>query len=364
MGLRSWRTVVELMEALRKRLGLASGRVLIVVVAVAALVVAGGVAAAVRVQSTSGRILAGVRIDGVDVGGMTREQALAAVRQHVAPTLISKVAVLARGGRWHVTPSGLGRTPKIDQAVDQALDGPGLPLLSNLWHRVSGRPVSQQTALEYTGNARRVASFVDSVGSEVDVTPRDASITLVEGKVDLRHSRAGLRLDQTASEQMVAAALRSGRATTVKLPTRALRPDRSDAEAGTTITVDLSTNTLRLYQGLKLVKTYPVATARAGFATPRGTWHVMSKLVNPSWHNPDPTGWGAGMPLVIPPGPGNPLGTRALALDAAGILIHGSYASGSIGSYASHGCIRMQIWDAEDLFPRVPVDAQVLIYRS
>src|SRR6266540_2787225 len=140
MGLRSWRTVVELMEALRKRLGLASGRVLIVVVAVAALVVAGGVAAAVRVQSTSGRILAGVRIDGVDVGGMTREQALAAVRQHVAPTLSSKVAVLARGGRWHVTPSGLGRTPKIDQAVDQALDGPGLPLLSNLWHRGSGRP--------------------------------------------------------------------------------------------------------------------------------------------------------------------------------------------------------------------------------
>jgi lipoprotein-anchoring transpeptidase ErfK/SrfK len=364
MGLRSWRTVVELMEALRKRLGLASGRVLIVVVAVAALVVAGGVAAAVRVQSASGRILAGVRIDGVDVGGMTREQALAAVRQHVAPMLSSKVAVLARGGRWHVTPSGLGRTPKIDQAVDRALDGPGLSLLSDLWHRVSGRPVSQQTALEYTGNARRVASFVDSVGSKVDVTPRDASITLVEGEVDLRHSRAGLRLDQTASERMVAAALRSGRPTTVKLPTRALRPDRSDAEAGTTITVDLSTNTLRLYQGLKLVKTYPVATARAGFATPRGTWHVMSKLVNPSWHNPDPTGWGAGMPLVIPPGPGNPLGTRALALDAAGILIHGSYASGSIGSYASHGCIRMQIWDAEDLVPRVPVDAQVLIYRS
>ena len=121
---------------------------------------------------------------------------------------------------------------------------------------------------------------------------------------------------------------------------------------------------MRLYQALELVKTYPVATARTGFSTPTGTWHVVENLVDPAWHNPAPDGWGAGMPLVIPPGPGNPLDTRALRLDAPGILIHGSWASGSIGGYASHGCIRMRIWDAEDLYPRVPAGSQVLIYRS
>jgi lipoprotein-anchoring transpeptidase ErfK/SrfK len=352
------------MEASRKRLGLASRRVLIVTVVAAALVAAGSVTATARVRSSSDRILAGIRIDGVDVGGMTREQAVAAVQRHVAPALRSQVAVVARGRRWIVTPSELGRAPQIDQAVEWALDGPGLSLLSGMWHRVSGRPVRQEIQLQYASTAGQVAAFVDGVGSRVDLTPRDASIRLVDGKVEVRHSRSGFQLDQRASERLMAGALEAGRDTTVSLPIRTLRPATADAEAATTITIDLSTNTLRLYQALKLVKTYPVATARAGFSTPKGTWHVVEKLVDPAWHNPAPDGWGAGMPLVIPPGPGNPLGTRALRLDAPGILIHGSWASGSIGGYASHGCIRMQIWDAEDLYPRVPAGAQVLIYRS
>jgi lipoprotein-anchoring transpeptidase ErfK/SrfK len=351
------------MEALRRHLGLASRRVAIVAVTAAALMVAGSVAATARVQGSADRILTGVRIDGVDVGGMTRAQAAAAIRQHVAPALSSKVTVVARGGHWVVTPSGLGRSPEAERAVDRALDGPRLSWLFSFWHRVTGQPVEQRIPLDYTRNARQVASFVDTVASAVDVTPVDAAIELVDGRLRLRHARTGLRLDQSASEQLVAAALRSGRRATVKLPVRALQPDKPDAEAGTTITIDLSSNTLRLYQDLELVKAYQVATARAGFATPRGTWQVMRKLVNPTWHNPAPDGWGADMPLVIPPGPGNPLGTRALRLNAPGILIHGSYASGSIGGYASHGCIRMQIWDAEDLYPRVPVGAQVLIYR-
>jgi lipoprotein-anchoring transpeptidase ErfK/SrfK len=351
-------------RALRIRLGLASRRVLIVAVTAAAVVVAGGVAATARVQSASDRILMGVGIDGVDVGGMTRAQAVAAVQRHAAPALSSRVTVVARGRRWLVTPSGLGRWPQTGQAVDRALDGPPLSWLLGIWHRVSGRPVRQQVPLNYTRNARQVASFVDTAASRVDVAPVDASLALVDGKVRLRHARTGLRLDQPAGRRLVAAALRGGHPATVRLPVRTLPPDRPDAAAGTTITVDLSTNTLRLYQRLEPVKTYPVATARAGFTTPTGTWQVVTKLVDPSWHNPAPDGWGAGMPLVIPPGPGNPLGTRALALNAPGILIHGSYAAGSIGGYASHGCIRMQIWDAEDLYPRVPVGARVLVYRS
>jgi lipoprotein-anchoring transpeptidase ErfK/SrfK len=349
---------------LRRRLGLASRRVLVVAVTAAVVLVAGSVAATARMQGVSGQILMGVRIDGVDVGGMTRAEAVAAVRRQVAPGLRSRVTVLARGRRWLVTPSGLGRSPRIGQAVDRALDGPPLSWLLSSWHRVTGRPVEQQVPLSYTRNARQVASFVDRVASRVDVVPVDAWLGLLEGKVRLRHARTGLRLDQVASERLVAAALRGGYPATVRLPVQTLLPDRPDAAAGATITIDLSTNTLRLYRRLELVKTYSVATARAGFTTPMGTWLVVRKLVDPSWHNPAPHGWGAGMPLVIPPGPGNPLGTRALALNAPGILIHGSYASGSIGGYASHGCVRMQIWDAEDLYPRVPVGAKVLVYRS
>jgi lipoprotein-anchoring transpeptidase ErfK/SrfK len=342
----------------------ASLRVLIVTVTAGALVLAGGVAATARVQSSSGRILEGVRIDGVDVGGMTRQQAAATLWRHVTPAMSSRVAVSARGRSWLVTSAGLGRVPRIERAVESALDGPGLSWLSRLWHRLTRKPVRQQVPLEYSSDATQVASFVDEVVATVDAAPVDAWIKLVDGRVALRHGREGYRLDQAASERMVAAALSGGRDASVRLPLKALPPATSDEATGSTITVDLSTNTLRLYQGLKVVKTYPVATAKPGFSTPTGTWKVMSKLVNPAWHNPAPNGWGAGMPLVIPPGPGNPLGTRALALNAPDILIHGSYASGSIGGYASHGCIRMQIWDAEDLFPRVPAGTQVLVYRS
>ncbi|HEV2905802.1 MAG TPA: L,D-transpeptidase, partial [Actinomycetota bacterium] len=71
---------------------------------------------------------------------------------------------------------------------------------------------------------------------------------------------------------------------------------------------------------------------------------------------------GASLPDMIPGGPSNPLGTRALYLDAPGIRIHGTSASYSIGSYASHGCIRMHIPDVEQLFEIVEVDTPVLVF--
>ena len=100
---------------------------------------------------------------------------------------------------------------------------------------------------------------------------------------------------------------------------------------GKTIEVNLSTNRLTFYDGLKVRKVYPVATGQPSFPTPQGTWEVVYKRVNPTWTNPAKDGWGADMPASIPPGPGNPLGTRAMSLNASGILIHGTYASYSIG---------------------------------
>jgi lipoprotein-anchoring transpeptidase ErfK/SrfK len=87
----------------------------------------------------------------------------------------------------------------------------------------------------------------------------------------------------------------------------------------------------------------------------------VNKQENPTWYNPAIDTWGADLPPVIAPGPGNPLGTRALYLNAPGIRIHGTYSSSSIGTYASHGCIRMLISDSEDLYPRVPMGTRVII---
>jgi lipoprotein-anchoring transpeptidase ErfK/SrfK len=302
-----------------------------------------------------------VRVAGVDVGGMTGQQATAAVAAVARRSLDRPITVRAAGRTWRVTPASLGRRAAVEQAVRRAASGPRLSWWAAMWHRVSNRPVTWSVDLAYQDGERGVAAMVGKVAASVDLPSRDASIRLVDGHVQRRAARNGRALDVRRARIALNAAV-LGSATAVSLPVKPLMPGVGDGRLGKTITIDVGRNRLTLYDGLKAQKTYPVATAKPGFYTPRGTWRVLYKLVNPTWVNPAPNGWGAGEPAVIPPGPGNPLGTRALALNAAGILIHGSPASWSIGHYASHGCIRMFLSDAEDLFPRVPAGTRVLVY--
>jgi lipoprotein-anchoring transpeptidase ErfK/SrfK len=337
-------------------------RVAVIVGLAVVLLAVGSVAAAAKVGASSGRILEGVQVGGVDVGGMTRAEAVAAVQAATRPRLRRGVFVVAAGKRWPVTPAGLGRGAAVEQAVDQAVAGPQLSWMAGFWHRLTGRPVAHAVGVRYSDDQQRVARFVRALAPKLAVAPTDAAIKLVDGRVVRQKSKAGRALDVEASTRILVRGLR-GTTRTVKLVTRPVAPKVTEDKLGKTIEINLSTNRLTFYEGLKVRKTYPVATGQPSFPTPQGSWQVVYKRVNPTWTNPDPTGWGAGMPKSIPPGPGNPLGTRAMSLDASGILIHGTYASGSIGRYASHGCIRMFLSDVEALYPQVPVGTPVLIHR-
>jgi lipoprotein-anchoring transpeptidase ErfK/SrfK len=128
------------------------------------------------------------------------------------------------------------------------------------------------------------------------------------------------------------------------------------------IRIDLSERKLYLYSGDgALVKTYGVAVGMPKYPTPTGGFRIITKQRNPTWNPPD-SAWAAGMGPV-PPGPGNPLGTRWMGLNSPGIGIHGTPTPSSIGTAASHGCIRMRIPDAEDLFDRVFVGTPVEIVK-
>jgi lipoprotein-anchoring transpeptidase ErfK/SrfK len=118
-------------------------------------------------------------------------------------------------------------------------------------------------------------------------------------------------------------------------------------------------NTLKLYDGRKLVRTFRVATGQSVFPTPAGVWRIVDKQRNPWWY-PPASPWARGL-KPIPPGPGNPLGTRWMALNASGVGIHGTNAPASIGYSASHGCIRMQVPEAEWLFQHVQLGTPVVI---
>jgi lipoprotein-anchoring transpeptidase ErfK/SrfK len=345
------------------RAGLGNGTAVALAVVVALVALGGGAAlAASRFDSVSAvRILPGVRIAGVDVGGMTRDEAIRAVQRRADLTLEGDITVRAAGASWHVTPAALGTTARVEAAVDRGFAiADGMSLVSRVYHRVADEPVPTQVDLAYRYDRAGIAAFVRQAYDEVARPAVSAGIELVDDQLVMRHARAGRELRIQDAVARVRQAL-TGHEATVRVPVRSVEPKVTDDSLGKTIVVDISENHLYLYDGFHIVKEYAVATAAQGFVTPVGSWTIVNKVENPSWTNPDPTGWGAGMPAYIPPGPGNPLGTRALYLNAPGIRIHGTEDTSSIGTYASHGCIRMLMPDVEELYPLVPIGTPVLV---
>jgi len=110
------------------------------------------------------------------------------------------------------------------------------------------------------------------------------------------------------------------------------------------------------YRGAKLVKSYPCAPGRPAYPTPTGNFHIQSKQANASWINPGDA-WAASMPAVIGPGPSNPMGVRKIGINYPGVFMHGVPGGefGSIGTHASHGCMRMFPSDVLDLYGRVKI---------
>jgi lipoprotein-anchoring transpeptidase ErfK/SrfK len=341
-----------------------SVRVLLVV-GLALLVVGGGAAfAAFRYdRATAGRALPGVRVGGVEIEGMTRAEAIAAVNAAASQYLDREIKVRARSETWHVTPAELGTKADIEAKVDQAIgfeDSLSWPV--RVFHRLFNRPVDVAHDLQYSHSKKGVQRFLRSVARAVNVDPSNAEVTFEDGELRLEKPKAGQELSLRRSRRALMQALDREGSELVKFTVRTLRPEVGVEELGYTIVIRLSELKLYLYDGIELVKTYPVAAGQPAYPTPQGNWNIVNKAENPTWINPDPDGWGADMPKIIEGGPGNPLGTHALYLDAPGIRIHGTYSASSIGSYASHGCVRMHLDDIKELFSIVPIGTPVYIY--
>jgi lipoprotein-anchoring transpeptidase ErfK/SrfK len=333
-----------------------------VMLGVLAIVTAGTAFAAYQYDaSTSDRILPGVSVGGVDVSGMKRDEAVRTLRELAEQTLYSELVVQAAGHSWNVTPASLGMTAGVEGAVTRAFavaDEQSLP--SRVYHRLRDVPVDVSLDLRFDEHRREVKAFVQQAFDEVALPAVDARFALVDGELVTNRSHTGRELAIGAATDRILEAL-GGRTDAVEVPVRTVEPSVTTAALGQSIVVDLSENHLYLYDGLKVVADYPVATAAAGYSTPVGNWEVVDKRENPTWYNPALDSWGADLPPTIAPGPGNPLGTRAIYLNAPGIRIHGTYSSSSIGTYASHGCIRMYISDSEELFDRVDMGTRVII---
>ncbi len=126
------------------------------------------------------------------------------------------------------------------------------------------------------------------------------------------------------------------------------------------ITVDRAAFRLRLWKHLRLVKQYRIAVGMAGLQTPAGLYHIQDKQTDPSWHVPNSAWAGSLAGQTIPPGPADPLKARWMGFfDGAGI--HGTDELSSLGTAASHGCIRMAIPDVIELYNQTPLGTPVYI---
>jgi lipoprotein-anchoring transpeptidase ErfK/SrfK len=333
----------------------------------AALLVALAVAAYGYDTSRDDLIADGVHVAGVDVGGMRADAATERLRALLGPALERPVRVAVAGHRFKLTAKRSHVAADVDGMVDEALeesrDG-GLP--ARVWRGVTGREVNSELEARVTYSRVAVRRFVRRIKRAVNRAPRDADVSFQTASLPAIPSQTGLRLDARRLRASVQEALDSiGGGRSVRGRVRVVQPKVTTADLADkyprVVTVDRAGFRLRLFKNLKLAKTYKIAVGQVGLETPAGVYHVQNKAVDPAWHVPNSDWAGDLAGKVIPGGvPENPLKSRWLGIyDGAGI--HGTDAISSLGTAASHGCIRMAVPDVQELYDEVPVQAPVYI---
>jgi lipoprotein-anchoring transpeptidase ErfK/SrfK len=283
----------------------------------------------------------GVTVAGLHVGGLSAEPARAAVDA----AFMRPVTIAYDTRQTIIDPAQVGARIDADAAVGSAL---------------AATPRSR-IALPVTYSGARAARILESLADRVDRPPVAARVIgATAAGPEFTASKPGVAVDVGAMRAALPRLLSDGTRAPLQLITRPVPAQRTIAHFGPAIVVTRATNTLRLYDGLKLVRTFPVATGQAIYPTPSGVWRIMDKQRDPWWYPPTYDAWAKGL-KPVPPGPSNPLGTRWMGLSAPGVGIHGTDEPSSIGYSASHGCIRMQVPDAEWLFDHVGVGTTVFI---
>ena len=343
-----------------------SKKILIPVLAVVGVIALFVGAAFAFDQANSDRVAPGVDVSGVEIGGLSREEAITRLRRDYLGELQRPVVASYDGESWKLTPEQANVSVNIEQSVDAALDRSRQEnFVVRAYRSISGRPLGASVTPSVSYDRGAVGAFVGRVAGAVDVPARDASLEFGSGSPEPVASRDGRRLKDGRLRREVRAALSvPGAPHDLRVKTRKVAPKVTTAELSkkypTLIMVSRGSFELTLYKNLKPVKTYTVALGAAGYDTPTGLYAIQDKQVNPTWNVPNSEWAGDLAGKTIPPGPDNPLKARWMGI-AAGAGIHGTSDIGSLGSAASHGCVRMSEGDVIDLFDRVEVGTPVYI---
>jgi lipoprotein-anchoring transpeptidase ErfK/SrfK len=284
----------------------------------------------------------GVVLAGVAVGGLASDVAA----QAVTDAFDRPVTLRFEQTKIQVSPSLLGVSVPVESAVAKALTVPPNTTLT----------------LRATVNTLLVRSFVAKIANRFNRKPVSSRLLLRNAKPFVTDAVTGRAIYQGVAVRDLSDALEHGTRPAIVLRAKLTEPQVTPSTIGPVIVIKRGSNELTLYNGMKVVRKFGVATGQAVYPTPLGKFQIVVKWKNPWWY-PPASPWAKGE-KPVPPGPGNPLGTRWMGLSAPGVGIHGTPQDGSIGYSLSHGCIRMHIPQAEWLFEHVDVGTPVYIVSS
>jgi lipoprotein-anchoring transpeptidase ErfK/SrfK len=294
--------------------------------------------------TTPAQVIAdGVAINGVALGGLSSDQAIAAVQAAFG----LPVTLQFDRTTISVSPALVGVRVSADTAVARALTAaPGTVL-----------------TLRAGYDATKVRTLIGKLATRFNRTAVSSRLLLRAQKPFVTQPVLGRKLDRDKAFADITQQLVYAKRAMIVLKAKFTEPPITPATIGPVIVIRRGSNKLTLYNGMKRVRSFTVATGQNIYPTPLGRFQIVVKWKNPWWYPPTNDSWAKGL-KPVPPGPNNPLGTRWMGLSAPGVGIHGTDEPASIGYSLSHGCIRMLVPQAEWLFDHVNVGTPVFIVSA
>jgi len=330
------------------------------------LVAGGGTALYAYDRSRSDIVTDGVSVAGIDLGGLSARDARFRLETRLKPEFDRPVLVLYEQHRFVLNPAAAHVRLDLDAMVDEALQKSRQgTFVGRVWRDFRGERVRVNLPTKVTYSGAPVNALIRQVKRTLNRPAKPAALQVSPSSVSIKPSRDGIAVHgrqlRTALLQQLTDS-HAAHAITVPVEIVPARPSTAQLarENSTFITIDRGQFHLRLWKHMRLAKTYLIAVGRAGLETPAGLYSINDKQINPSWHVPKSTWAGSLAGRVIPPGPDDPLKARWLGF-WNGSGIHGTDSVWSLGTAASHGCIRMSIPDVEELYPQVPLHAPIYI---
>ncbi|ADB52083.1 L,D-transpeptidase family protein [Conexibacter woesei] len=342
-----------------------SRRFLIVAVFVV-LLLSGAVGAYAYDHSQRDTIANGVAVGGVDVGGLEPAEARTRLQQELVEPLREPVVVTFEKRRFVLSPRQARVAVDLDGMVTEAVErSRRSSFFARVGRSLTGGSLDADLRPQVTYDPKAVDRFVGRVAERLDRAPKDATVAFAGSSLGEVAGQDGVDVDSRRLRRGVARALRrTDDARTVKVRAAVVRPKVTTAQLAkqypVVITVDRAAFRLSLWKNLRLAKSYTVAIGQIGLDTPAGLYEIQNKAVDPVWSVPNSAWAGDLAGTTVPPGPSNPIKARWLGIfDGAGI--HGTDAVYSLGTAASHGCVRMAIPDVIELYDQTPVGAPIYI---